>query len=65
MRKWLIRVGVAMVASAIAFAAIVWIGSELVLRKSYAGIRGCRAGRTGRCRVGKTLGGNSGLHLVS
>ena len=38
MRKWLIRVGVAMVASAIAFAAIVWIGSELVLRKSYAGI---------------------------
>jgi len=36
MRKWLIRVGVAIVVSAIAFAAILWIGSELVLRKSYA-----------------------------
>jgi len=36
MRKWLIRVGVALAVSAIAFAAIVWIGSELVLRKSYA-----------------------------
>lgn len=38
MRKWLIRVGVATVVLAVAFAAFVWIGSEFVLHKSYAGI---------------------------
>ncbi len=38
MRKWLIRVSVALVVLAVAFAGIVWIGSEFVLRKSYAEI---------------------------
>ena len=38
MGKWLGRIAVALVVLAVAFAAIVWIGSELVLRKSYADI---------------------------
>jgi mono/diheme cytochrome c family protein len=38
MGKWLARAAVALVVSATAFGAFVWIGSELVLRKSYARI---------------------------
>jgi len=36
MGKWLARIAVALVVLAVAFAAVVWIGSEFVLRKSYA-----------------------------
>jgi len=36
MGKWLGRIAVALVVLAVAFAAVVWIGSEFVLRKSYA-----------------------------
>jgi cytochrome c553 len=38
MGKWLRRAAAALVVLAIAFGAFVWIGSELVLRKSYSGI---------------------------
>jgi cytochrome c553 len=38
MGKWLRRVALAIVVLAVAFAGLVWIGSELVLRKSYADI---------------------------
>jgi len=36
MSKWLGRIALALVVFAVAFAAFVWVGSELVLRKSYA-----------------------------
>jgi mono/diheme cytochrome c family protein len=53
MRKWLIRVVVTIVVLAVAFAAIVWIGSELVLRKSYAEIPAVAPAVSGGVESGK------------
>ncbi len=53
MRKWLVRVSVAIVVLAVAFVAIVWIGSELVLRKSYADIPAAAATVPGDVESGK------------
>jgi cytochrome c553 len=53
MGKWLKRIAVSIVLLTVVFAAIVWLGSELVLRKSYAGMQAVAPSATGDVESGK------------
>jgi len=53
MWKWLKRAALALLALLIAGAAVVWVGSELVLRKSYAGLPAIAPAASGDVGAGK------------
>jgi len=53
MGKWLKRVALAIMVLTVAFCGFVWIGSELVLRKSYAGIPAVAPAARGDVESGK------------
>ena len=53
MGKWLGRIAVALIVLAVVFSAVVWIGSELVLRKSYASMPAVASASPGDVESGK------------